>query len=107
MKKKLLICFFSLITIVGAFAQAEKKNDTGNPSLSIFPNPATEYITVSNEDAVKNIYVFNALGRKMKTFDVVRGEKYEISDLPNGLYFVQLVGRTNKILTTQRLTKKS
>ena len=60
-----------------------------------------------NEDAVKNIYVFNALGRKMKTFDVVRGEKYEISDLPNGLYFVQLVGRTNKILTTQRLTKKS
>lgn len=108
MKKNLLICFFSLITTLGLFAQAEKRADWGNnPAVSVFPNPATEFITVSNEDAVKNILVFNIVGRKMKTFEVTKGERYEISDLPNGLYVVQLIGRTNKVLTTQRLTKKS
>lgn len=107
MKKILLFCLFSLITTIGAFAQAERRAEWGSPSVSVFPNPATEYITVSNEDAVKNIFVFNLVGKKMKTFDVIKGERYEISDLPNGLYVIQLIGRSNKVLNTQRLTKKS
>ncbi len=106
MKKKLLISLFCLISF-GAFAQAEKKVDWSSSVVSVFPNPATEYITVTNEEVVKNIFVFNLVGRKIKTFDVTKGERYEISDLPNGLYVVQLIGRSNKVLTTQRLTKKS
>ena len=100
MKKNILVCFFSVMCLV-AFAQAEKKSDF--VSVSVFPNPATEFITVNNEDAVKNIYVFNLIGRKMKNFEVVKGERYDVADLPNGLYIVQLVGRNNKILTTQKM----
>ena len=106
MKKNILVYLFCLISF-GAFAQAEKKVDWSSPNVSVFPNPASEYITVSNEDAVKNILVFNLVGRKIKTFDVTRGERYEIADLPNGLYVIQLIGKTNKVLITQRLTKKS
>ena len=106
MKKNILVCLICLLCS-GAFAQAEKKIDWNAPSASVFPNPATEYITVTNDDAVRNIYVFNLVGRKIKTFDVTKGERYEIGDLPNGLYVVQLIGKTNKVLTTQRLTKKS
>ena len=106
MKKNILACLICLLSL-GASAQAEKKLDWNTPSASVFPNPATEYITVTNDDAVRNIYVFNLVGRKIKTFDVTKGERYEISDLPNGLYVIQLIGKTNKVLTTQRLTKKS
>lgn len=106
MKRNLLALFFTIFTIV-AWAQAEKKADLASASVAVFPNPATEFITVNNEDAVKNIYVFNLVGRKMKTFEVEKGERYEIGDLPNGLYVVQLIGRNNKVLTSQRLTKKS
>ena len=106
MKKKLLIYLFCFVSF-GVFAQAEKKVEWGSPIVSVFPNPATEYITVTNEETVKNIFVFNLVGRKIKTFDVTKGERYEISDLPNGLYVVQLIGRNNKVMTTQRLTKKS
>ena len=61
---------------------------------------------INNEDAVKNIVLFNMVGRKMRTFTAEKGERYEVSDLPNGVYVVQLFGKNNKVLTTQRLTKK-
>lgn len=92
--------FFSF----AAFAQMEKR--TENAAISIYPNPTTDYITINNEDAVKNIVLFNMVGRKMRTFTAEKGERYEVSDLPNGLYVVQLFGKNNKVLTTQRLTKK-
>jgi hypothetical protein len=104
MKRLILSLSFALLSFV-AFAQMEKRTD--NVSVSIFPNPATEYITVNNEDAVKSIVVFNMVGRKIRSFTTEKGERYEIGDLPNGLYVVQLFGKNNKVLITQRLTKKS
>ncbi len=103
MKRLILSLSFALLSL-SAFAQMEKRTDNG--MISIYPNPATEYITVSNEDAVKNIVLYNMVGRKMRTFTIEKGERYEIGDLPNGLYVVQLFSKTNKVLTTQRLTKK-
>jgi hypothetical protein len=103
MKRLILSISFALLAFA-ASAQLEKRTDNG--MITIFPNPATEYITVSNEDAVKNIVLYNMVGRKMRTFTIEKGEKYEIGDLPNGLYVVQLFSKTNKVLTTQRLTKK-
>ena len=47
------------------------------------------------------------VGRKIRIFATEKGERYEIGDLPNGLYVVQLFGKNNKVITTQRLTKKS
>ncbi len=103
MKKLILAMSFVFISLA-AFAQMEKRSD--NAVISIYPNPTTDYITINNEDAVKNIVLFNMVGRKMRTFTAEKGERYEVSDLPNGLYVVQLFGKNNKVLTTQRLTKK-
>ena len=107
MKKLVLSFLFALLTVAAVSAQMEKRVDNNTASLSIFPNPATEYITVNNEDVVKNILLFNMVGRKVRVFDIEKGERYIIGDLPNGAYVVQLVGKNNKVLTTQRLTKKS
>ena len=102
MKRNILIIFFGILAFTIS-AQTEKRS----PQISIFPNPATEYIKLNDDDAVKNIFVSNMLGRKMRTFDVIKGERYEIADLPNGLYLIQIIGKNNKVLATQRLTKKS
>ena len=102
--KKLILAISFVFFSLAAFAQMEKRSD--NVVISIYPNPATDYITVNNEDAVKNIVLFNMVGRKMRTFTAEKGERYEVSDLPNGVYVVQLFGKNNKVLTTQRLTKK-
>jgi hypothetical protein len=100
--KKALLSFLLCFSLVAVFAQ--QKFDT---SVSVYPNPATDFISVSNDELAKNVIVFNVLGRKLRSFDIQKGEQYEISDLPNGLYLVQVMGKNNKVLSTQRLTKKS
>ncbi len=102
MKKNILILFFGIVALT-ASAQTDKRS----PQISVFPNPATEYIKLSDDDAIRSVSISNMLGRKMRTFEVVKGEHYDIGDLPNGLYLIQIVGKNNKILATQRLTKKS
>jgi hypothetical protein len=102
MKKNLLILLLGIFAFT-ASAQTDKRS----PQISIYPNPATEFIKLNDDDAAKNISISNMLGRKMRTFDVIKGERYEIADLPNGLYLIQIIGKNNKVLTTQRLTKKS
>jgi hypothetical protein len=107
MKKLVLSITLLLIAIIALSAQMEKRSEQP-PQLAIFPNPATEYITINNEESVRSLVVFNMASRKMRTFDIQsKGERYDIGDLPNGLYIVQMIGKNNKILTTQRLTKKS
>ena len=87
-----------------ASAQMERKNDL--VQVSVFPNPAADFIALNNDDNAKNILVFNLIGRKLKHFDVEKGEHYDISDLPNGLYMIQVVNKNNKVVTTQRLAKR-
>ncbi|NJN34719.1 MAG: T9SS type A sorting domain-containing protein [Saprospiraceae bacterium] len=105
MKKNLLIYVFLLFAIGVVSAQSEKKIDM--TTLAVFPNPATDFISVSHEEGVRNIFIYNLTGKKMRIFDVKKDERYDITDLPNGLYVVQIVGRNSKVLSTQRLTKKS
>ena len=92
MKKTVLILFFGISAFI-ASAQTEKRS----PQISVYPNPATDYIKLSDDDLVRTISVSNMLGRKMRTFDVSKSERYEIGDLPNGLYLIQLLGKNDKV----------
>ena len=102
MKRNILILFFGILAFT-ASAQTGK----GSPQISIYPNPATDYIKLSDDDLVMTLSISNMLGRKMRTFDTSKTDRYEIGDLPNGLYLIQIVGKNNKVLATQRLVKKS
>ena len=75
--------------------------------LSVFPNPATDYIELSNNDVVDRMIIYNLLGREIKNFNVVNGRQYEVADLPNGMYLVSLINEEEGILKTFRLNKRS
>jgi len=74
--------------------------------ISVYPNPAVDFIGLSEEKDVKKITLLNVMGRSVKTFQVEKGMKYNVSNLKRGMYLVQLVGYDNKIITTQRLNKR-
>ena len=115
MKKNLLFLLLSLFFTTTIFAQ-EKGNDQQNSALvaslyskkniSVFPNPAVNFIGLSDSENVKQLIVFNVVGRKMKSFMVSDGEKYDISELPRGMYLIQILDYNQKIITTQRLNKR-
>ena len=114
MKRLLLLLTFILIGNT-FYAQGTKSNtDTGKSKdsqkfdIKIYPNPVTTSISLSSnaDNLVKKILIFNLVGREMKRFDFVAGEKYYMGDLPKGMYLVQLLGSKNQVLRTKRVTKR-
>jgi hypothetical protein len=101
MKQPLLVFFFLLAVL------ALRAQNAPRPELSVFPNPATEYVAVQdNSDAVGQIVVFNILGKKQRIFEAAKGENYYIGDLSKGVYLVQLVGKNKQVLKTQKIEKR-
>jgi hypothetical protein len=102
--KQLLLVFFLLLG--GIALQAQQSNST-KPELSVFPNPAIDNISVyDNNDVVSQIIVFNLVGKKMKTFEHIKGEYHYVGDLPKGVYLVQMIDKSKRILTTQKIDKR-
>jgi hypothetical protein len=111
----LFISFFSLTTF-GQFSpdgsDADQSYFYNDPSdqpkikITIFPNPATDFISISNEDKVSEITVMNLVGRKIKTFKVHEGARYDVSSLPQGMYLIQVIDHSEKVITTQRIRKQ-
>ncbi|PHI20558.1 hypothetical protein CEQ90_07345 [Lewinellaceae bacterium SD302] len=75
-------------------------------SLQLYPNPAVDNFFVEmprNVDAGK-VEVFNTLGRKLKSYPQPDPEKgYDISDLPEGIYLINVYDDQGKKLRTMRL----
>ncbi|MFN0189438.1 MAG: T9SS type A sorting domain-containing protein [Bacteroidia bacterium] len=61
-------------------------------SLSIFPNPASETITIkfANKILKEQIEIYSVIGSLTKVMEASGTTTLSISDLPNGLYFVRL-----------------
>ncbi|MCR9286110.1 MAG: T9SS type A sorting domain-containing protein [Bacteroidetes bacterium] len=118
MKQTLLFILFSFfsLTMFGQFnpdgSDADQSYFFNAPSdqpevkITIFPNPAINFISISNEDKVSEISVFNLVGRKIKTFEAQEGAKYDVSDLPQGMYLIQVMNHSKKVITTQRIRKR-
>jgi len=114
--KKIVPFLFFIVTIFPLAAQlqaineplamAKSKKAGDVPTIKIFPNPATEYIELTENDKVAKVVVFNLVGKELKRFDAGNGQRYSIGDLPKGLYLVQLLDKNSKTLVTQRVSKR-
>jgi hypothetical protein len=102
MKKKLLLFVFVLA------GMAVKAQSIARADLSVYPNPAAEYFSVQDKhDAVGEIAIVSIVGRRVKEFEYTKGDQqYNISDLPKGMYLVQLIDKNKRVLTTQKLEKR-
>lgn len=74
--------------------------------LEVFPNPTTEYFGLTNNGSIKEIQVYNMLGRKQRVFEAALGKKYYVGDMPAGMYLVAFLDKDGKIEKTTRLVKR-
>ena len=82
-------------------------------TVKIAPNPASDAVTLkfdSNEGLNAQIVVSDLMGRSVvsKNVEILRGvneQNLNISNLPNGIYFVQLRSQ-NRILFTEKVIKE-
>jgi hypothetical protein len=108
MKKLLLLTFLSLaIPLFSSLAEASRPVAVSfDISPTVYPNPASDFISLSNEEAVQQMVIYNFGGRQVLTFTASKGQRYDISGLPDGMYLVQFLNPQNKIIHTQRLQKR-
>ncbi|WP_082331956.1 T9SS type A sorting domain-containing protein [Mangrovimonas xylaniphaga] len=58
-------------------------------NISIYPNPSSDYIKVSNLSNREDYSIYDILGKKVLSGTVSKSEAINIQNIPNGLYFVQ------------------
>ena len=75
-----------------------------NLSTYFYPNPATEnlHLTLAQNLEIDFVNILNISGQKVKEFAAVT--TISVQDLPNGLYFIQVV--SNKNTFTQKFIKQ-
>ena len=61
--------------------------------ISLFPNPAREYVTINNAETIENVTLYDVNGRTIKIINGV-AKKIEISDLQSGIYFIKIKTKT-------------
>ena len=78
---------------LGLTTSTEEIEDRPNPSIVLYPNPATDDITVrSNTIDAYDIIIYDMMGRLMLTSTVDNYTKrIDIAGLPSGHYYVQMV----------------
>ncbi len=114
MKQTLLLLFFLCGSVMlysqsSSFSERYKSLSQKSKAdlIQIFPNPATDFIQLTESEGVTRVAIVNMLGRTLRIFEAIEDQKqYRIGDLPKGMYLVQIIGDKNKIITTKRLKKQ-
>ena len=68
-------------------------------NIKIFPNPSSEYITVSGLENEENYSIYNITGSELKSGIISENDLIDIQNLTNGLYFLKFEkGNTLKFI---------
>lgn len=69
-----------------------------NPGLSIAPNPANDYVIISNNLSENGtVKIIDILGNVVYTDSMIASKKIDVSDFKNGVYFITIENGNAKI----------
>jgi hypothetical protein len=73
--------------------------------FTIYPTPSTDFITINIKDFHKNetVLIYNSIGQLIKKTTLNNNKTVPISDLPSGVYFIQI---ENYLSQLQKFIKK-
>lgn len=74
--------------------------------IKLFPNPTADNFTLTNIGSVQTVIVHNIIGAPLKQYLAEENASYSISDLPAGVYMVQLVDNIGNNVGTKRVFKQ-
>ncbi|QTE22474.1 T9SS type A sorting domain-containing protein [Polaribacter cellanae] len=91
------------ITLLNSATASIKDNTLAN--VSLYPNPATSFVTISAENTIEKLSVFNILGKVVKTISVNNTSKnIDVSDLNSGIYLIKFT--VNNSVGTAKFIKR-
>lgn len=82
----------------GAFSYERASNETTSideisinqkPSMTVFPNPAGNYLLIKDLSTAQKIEIVNLLGESVYNNIINSGDRINISSLPAGIYYIR------------------
>jgi|GEM_PF-1857943 len=90
-----------------ASLSVKELNKAVNVTVSSYPNPATNYLTVavngSNENTIK---IVDVLGKTVYSEKIGATKKVDVSDLNNGVYILTVTTSSGKVVQNKRIIIK-
>lgn len=74
--------------------------------INIFPNPANDYFSMTENNLIAQISIYTIVGKQVKTFNAVSSGNYSIADLSEGMYLVRLIDNKGKVAKVLRISKR-
>ena len=71
--------------------------------ISIFPNPIQETFSITQNDDIRKVEIYNSLGQKVKTYSTQA--IYDFRFASSDIYFVKVFNEQNEIITVLKLIK--
>jgi photosystem II stability/assembly factor-like uncharacterized protein len=75
-------------------------------AISLYPNPTSSFVEIKGlaDNETVNIRLIDALGRTMRFESITQSERVDVSNFPNGTYFIEIT--TENGSTIQRFIKQ-
>jgi hypothetical protein len=80
--------FFAVDDIVSDFSLSTNSIEDSNRKVKLFPNPASDFIYLSNLTETESYTIYNVLGSKVLKGTISNKEGIDIRNLTNGLYLL-------------------
>ena len=72
--------------------------------LSIFPNPSKTEINITTDLNYHSLFIVNTIGQVMLKKE--KSNTLSVEGLSNGVYFIQLLDKENKVLANKKFIKE-
>jgi hypothetical protein len=91
--------------VTAIYSEDLNANGFNSSDIEFFPNPAMDVLyVVSNDLIIKTIKVYTALGRTITSYIMSDDNRLDISGLPAGIYFLEVIGENGSL--AKRFIKK-
>lgn len=82
---------------IGEENEPTKVEENISDAIAIYPNPATDIVNIVSQND-SELAIYNATGKEIKRVSTTQNNTaIDISDLPNGMYFVVVDGHAQKL----------
>lgn len=72
--------------------------------FNVYPNPASDYLFISNISNLKRIDIYSVTGQRIKTIETIEN-RIEISELPQGVYVISAESNSGEVFSTKFFKK--
>lgn len=93
------------VTVPFNYNCTSSSNDIAWETMSIYPNPTTNYFQLSESVSNAFVTVNNLIGKTVLRYPISENQVYSVDHLPQGLYMVNIINDNGVIFKSMRLKK--